>query len=457
MKKIKYIVIILIVIIIIAIISIAISLFNIKSKVNSGEASHYNEVVNDAETQEMLRKRTTIHEVENMDDFFKVVNCVEQYLGMINKMHLQNLSGDAQKELENTMQLSIYNILSQEYIQNNDITKDNVYEYVDNINEKILFIPIKMNVVYSEDESTKRYIVYGIEENLQNQYLKDIYVIINTNESTNTFSVEPLLNNNYTDIEDISIENKPINIEKNDNNQIADLNITDEYISRKYLDYYKKLALGRPDIAYELLDEEYKSKRFGNLENYQNYIQENLNDFDVIQLKEYMVNRYDEYNQYVCKDKYGKLYIFEGQKPTNISIKLDTYTINTDEFIRQYENGSEQVKVQMNLNKFILMINNQDYQAAYNVLDDKFKNNYFTTIDDFKSYVQGKAYKYNNMQIKSFDITGNIYSSEVILTDLTGGEYEDETKGTGGSGYTFEWKFYMQLKEGTDFKLSFEV
>lgn len=457
MKKFKYLLLVLIIIVVIVIIAIVVFLFQRKNELDNTEAGQYTEIANDIETQEIITNRLTLHEVDDIDDFFTVVNCVNQYLGAVNKANIENMGATENEELQNSIKLSIYNILSQEYIQNNGVTQDNVYDHVDDISETIFFVPLKMNVLNSQDDSTKRYVVYGIEENMENTYLKDLYIIININENNETFSVEPILDNQYQDINDIQIDNKAIDIPENDNNLLTEININDEYISQRYLDYYKKLALGRPDIIYDLMDEEYKEKRFGSLEAYEQYIQENINDVKVIQLKQYMVNRYDDYNEYVCRDAYGKLYIFDGRNPMDVSIKLDTYTINTDAFNQQYENGNEQTKVQMNINKFVLMINNQDYQAAYNVLDEDFKSNYFRTIDDFKNYVQLHAYKYNDIEANSFDVTGNVYSCGVTLTDLTGGLYVDESKGTGGSGYAFDWNFYVQLNEGTDFKLAFEV
>ena len=111
----------------------------------------------------------------------------------------------------------------------------------------------------------------------------------------------------------------------------------------------------------------------------------------------------------------------------------------------------------MNLNRFILMINNQDYEAAYSVLDSNFKNNYFKNIEDFEKYIKTYAYRYNNMKINSFDIKGNVYSCSVSLVDASNGVYVDEGKGTGGAGYVYNWNFYMQLGKNYDFTISFEV
>ena len=158
----------------------------------------------------------------------------------------------------------------------------------------------------------------------------------------------------------------------------------------------------------------------------------------------------------MCQDTYGKMYIFNVEKPMDFSLQLDIYTIESDEYKEQYESGNEEIKVQMNVNKFILMINNQDYETAYNLLDENFKNNYFKTLDDFVLYVRNKAYKYNDFEIKSFNANGNVYMCGANLWDLTGGSYVDATKGTSG-GYVYEWTFFVQLGEDKNFTISFGV
>lgn len=456
MKNLKFLIFAIIFIILIVVIILTIMLFY--NKQNVDQDNDYNEIVeNNLENENQINGSLGLHEVDNANTFFEVVNCVNQYLGAVNKSTLENYGNADIDEIRKSVQTNIYNLLSQEYIETEKITENNVYDYVDNIESTIFFIPLKMKVISNQDESVNRYIVYGVEEDLKNTYLRDLYVVVNTDKNNNTFSIEPMLNENYNDIDEIKIDYPDTEILKNENNQIQKLNLNDEYIAQKYLDYYKKLALGRPDIVYELMDDEYKEKRFGSLEIYEQYIDENRDDIKVIQLSQYMVNRDNANEQYICRDGYGKIYIFEEYNPMQLSIQLDTYTIETDTFTEQYDNGDDQTKVQMNINKFILMINNQDYEVAYNVLDDNFKSNYFTTLEEFENYIKTNMYRYNSVNFESFDINGNVYSCTVSLTDLSGGKYVDETKGTGESGYILTWDFVVQLKDNHEFVIAFEV
>ena len=463
MKKIKYLIIgIIVIIVIIITIIIAMDLYNRKE--NPEAYQYYSENAISDETRKKINNRKVLNKVDSTDEFFTTVNCINQYLTSVVKSDATNTNENSTQEAKNGLQKVVYNMLSQNYIADNNITVNNVYNYFGNIDKNIAyFIPLKMNWITSEDATTMldgrttRYIVYGILEDINNNYLKDFYIIVNRDNTNNTFSVEPILNDENKDINDIQLSNEQMEISKNDNNQVTNVIGNDEYVSKQYLDYYKKLALGRPDIAYNLLDEEYRDARFGNLETYEQYINDNRDDVKVIQLSEYMVNRDSNISQYICKDTYGKIYIFEEENPMELSTQLDVYTIESDSYKKQYEEGNEQIKVQMNINKFILMINNQDFQKAYDLLDENFRNNYFPTIDDFKRYLNIEAYKYNNIEVTSFDVNGNTYVCGVSISDATGGSLEDSNKGQGGTGYIFDWIFYVQLGKGEEFNISFNV
>lgn len=451
MKKIKYLIGMTIIAIIII---ITIIVVNKKDSEINSEANQQKVITEDG--KKYVEKITTLHDVDNTQDFFSAMNCVNQYYGAINQSGWSSQDGEeVSKELKNSYIKNICNLLSSNYVTSNNITENNVLSHVENIKETVFCIPLKMKMLTSKDNSTKKYIVYGIQENIQNEYIKDFYIVINIDTNNETFSVDPQIN--AKNIDDISVDNNNVTINKNDGNTFADPNVTDEYVSKQYTDYYKKLALGRPDLAYELMDKDYREKRFGSLEKYKEYIEENSTESKTCYMKQYLVNRDDQKTEYVGKDQYGRLYVFDVVTPTNYTVKLDTYTIETDYFKKEYDTDNAEKKVQMNLNKFILMINNQDWNAAYNVLDNNFKNNYFKTVDEFEKYVKNKAYKYNDMKVLSFETTGNVYTCRVQLTDLTNGVYVDETKGTGGSAYTYDWKFNVKLGDESDFQISFDV
>ena len=94
------------------------------------------------------------------------------------------------------------------------------------------------------------------------------------------------------------------------------------------------------------------------------------------------------------------------------------------------------------------MINTKDYSHAYELLDGTFRNNNFDTLDKFKEYVNENFFDYN------LNTTGN------IDIDNEGSTYIYTTKIKSGVGSAAESKnltIIMQLREGTDFVMSFSL
>lgn len=449
MKKIKYLIISLLVIIII-IVGILITLNNNSQKM---------ELPQEMSTETPLDNSPYNAELQNVTDvseFYTVRNCINTYLDLINTNNSKYYSKEENALIvsENQIKQNILDLLSKEYVEKNNITIKNIDKFIENINESLIYTPLNMKC--KQEYEVAKYLVYGFTMSINNEYKSNFYIIVNIDRHNNTFSIEPL-NEKYNSINDISVGNIQTEIEKNNNNVYVNQKVNAEYICNEYLIAYKRMALVNPSITYEYLDKEYREKRFGSLENFKKYLQEEKDSITNLHLNEYLTNYYKDYIEYACKDDYGKIYIFNVTSPMNYSIKLDTYTITTDKFKTEYEKGNNQTKVQMNINKFVLMLNNQDFDAAYSVLDEDFKKNNFKTKSEFEEYMKNKTYRYNNLEIKNYEESGNTYLVKAELTDLTNGKYVDESKGTGKSGYIYIWDFAMQLKEGTDFVMSFEI
>ena len=164
-------------------------------------------------------------------------------------------------------------------------------------------------------------------------------------------------------------------------------------------------------------------------------------------MKDDIVNYYDDYIEYVCKDQYDNLYIFNEMLPMSFTLKLDTYTITTDKFKSTYAVATDKNKAKMNIDKFFQMINRQDYKTSYNCIADSFKNNYFQNEEKFKQYVKQNFFLYNKISYKNVSDMGNgIYVYTLELFDLTGNKSEKK-----------EVTVIIRLKEELNFEMSFEM
>ena len=359
----------------------------------------------------------------------------------------------------------LYSILAEEFIDDNNITEDNVLDVFSNFLD---YSSYRTKEVYTaaanqggvEDARNVYIYAFGILRKDGNDY--NVYFLIKEDFQNETYNIQIIDKEQYNKAVNDGINNESLElnfeIPNKEYNKIYMVSSSEYDICLKHMEDYKNALLNNPEEAYNMLDEEYRNKRFGSFDEFNKYREEKQETYGKENFTEYLVNYYEDYTEYVCKDMYGNLYIFQEKYPMDYSLKLDTYTLMTEKFKNEYDNGSTQTKVQLNIDKFILMINNQDYKNAYNLLDETFRDNYFKTIEDFENYIKLNMYRYNELQFDSFEVQGNVYVVDVSLT--SNGEYEkynEANKGTGGSGYTFEWEFMVQLKDEYNFSLSFNV
>lgn len=390
-------------------------------------------------------------ETQKVTDFVKfytVVNCVNTYIDVMNVNNARYYGTDENNNYaivvsNEDINKNIYNILSEQYINNKEITVENLKDKTETLEKKAIFVPLKMNVLI--DNVVEKYAVYGFLTDIEYNFIKEIYLYVNLDISNKTFSIEPIENKDIKSIEDIEIINNNKEIEKNDNNTVVEAKISTEYLCQKYMDYYKKMVLVSPKLAYEYLDNDYKEKRFGDYEGFKKYVQDNRDNILRTSLNEYLVDYYDEYSEYVCKDKYGNLYIFDEKGILDFTLKLDTYTITTDKFKETYEKSVDYKKVQMNIDKFFQMINRQDYKTAYSCLAQSYKDNYFKTQEEFEKYVKNNFYTYNKVSYEKYEQKGDkLYIFNIKLEDITGENAEKK-----------DVKIIMQLNDDLDFEMSF--
>lgn len=441
MDKLKKNIIILIVsmIILIIIIILGILLLNKKQEENNNVA------INESDPgEEVDFENSQLHDLTDKNQYYTVRNCINAFIkSLYNDNSIYYLGEEKEEELQKEY---VYNLIDSEYRKNNSITEENVLTKIKTFDEEKLFVPIKMKVL--EKENVYKYVAYGVITNLSNyQDAQEIYIMVNLDNNNNTFSIEPV-NKNYNSIDEINVENENSLIEENDNNSYKVQSVTNEYIANEYFVLYKRLALSDPELLYNMFSNEYKGVRFGSLNEFKNYINNNKEEIMKINMGQYLVDTYDEYTEFVAKDQFGNYYVFdENNSKGDVDIRLDTYTIPTEKFKTEYDKAESEKKVQMNIDKFIQMVNRHDYKTSYNCIADGFKNNYFDTQDKFENYIKNAFFEYNNFEFENIQQKGNnLYTCTVTLTDLTG-----------NSNDTKKITIIMQLNDNYDFKMSFSV
>lgn len=243
------------------------------------------------------------------------------------------------------------------------------------------------------------------------------------------------------------INNKTNEIMVKDINQYNSLNITNNQLVTIYFNEYINEINNNIQEAYNMLDVEYRNKKFSTIEKYKKYIN-NINSIIYnLKLTSYSVDENDEYTEYICKDQYNNVYIFKETSVMQYKILLDEYTHGNEKITQKYANlNKDRDKVIINIDKFFRMINLLDYESAYNLLDKNFKNKNFKTQSEFEKYVNANLFANNTISYESYSKEGSLHIYKLKITDTTEKNKEE-----------IEFKIIMQLKEGTDFVMSFSM
>lgn len=308
---------------------------------------------------------------------------------------------------------------------------------------------LNINNMYVADisASMKIYLVYGSIVNTQEEV--KLMVVLDNNNST--YEIYPQKYVQQNQLENLrsgdTINFSKDSVEKNDFNTFKYKNTDSQTVAMDYFNNYKKLLSNNAEALYNVLDEEYREKRFGSLEDFQQYLNSNREELEGANVSSYLVNNYENYTEYVCKDQYENLYIFRATAVMKYSLLLDTYTITTDEFKQQYQNSSNENKVKLNVDKWFDMINNRDYKNAFNYLDETFRtNNLKNDPNTFEAYMREQYPLHYQVLYGEITERNGTYVQSVKLKDITG---EDSTE--------YMLDIIMQLQDDMNFVMSFTM
>lgn len=447
--------IILIIIGVCVLVIIVLILLLTQRNVNDEYSEINNEILNE-ETSDLDFQEISI--VDNRDDYFMIKSVIDEYL-----IYIKQINGDffidMSRQIESREQ--IIEDIQKDGINAIDSMIDELYKQEMNINsERIKEEALKLK----KDGSYNNNVDYTFRINQMNEITNlsnvNIFIVnaninkIETNfivkTDPNSSSYSLFLNDYIENIENIEnilqdIEKYDVNIDSNDYNLYNYTEITDEIVANYHLQDYISLMYTDIEKAYNLLNQEYKEKRFNDINVFKKYVQDNKENLINSELTKYKVNNYESYVEYVCVDQYERIYTFKDTTIMNFSTLLDDYTIDTEEFIQEYDTASSNIKVGYNINKIAQAMNMNDYQYIYNKLDQNFKNNYFKTLQEFESYMKNTFPSLYSVDFEDSSNEGDILIQDTIFKDM-----ENEQN-------TVQKQIIMKLGEGTDFIMSFNV
>lgn len=437
MKNMKYLI-ILLAIILIFLLVILVAILHKKEETTT-QIEPLNRIEVEAPKESVIR----LERVSSPANFWQVDNFINNFFDYILERNKNEPNNEAACD-----------VLDEAYKSENNITTENVLEFFSQYTKNMVsYTTTNMyeeQYLHSEENINNDIYIEGKIRNEETS--QDIYILVKEDLSNYTYSIQFMNKEKFEELtKQTSIT--PTIIQPKLYNKIDIITVSDYEICLEHFRNYLNILRNNKEEAYELLDKNYREKRFGKYEYFKQYIEENIDYVNRTGFTQYGVNTTKEgEKQYICKDNYGYTYVFTEEYPMKYKLQLDTYTIETDEFIQQYNQVEEDKKAQINIQKFIMMINNQDYTNAYAKIDTTYKQTYFSTQTAFEEYIKENMFKYNNIAIQKNEKIGDTYICTVKLTDLTNGIYKDETK-KDIENYTYN--VVIKLLKGTDFVMSF--
>lgn len=418
MKKLTKIIIVIIIIIVILLILLYI--LRNKEKKNTNNENNQSEIINDEEFE--IKPDENITEVTSTELAFNIKQCIQYFYEYVQDDNYE----------------AVMEVLDTNYVKEKNLNVNNVKNICSNFKNTTYII----NKIHQKEKTIEKplYFVNGEVLDGENYEKKsDLAFTIIIDVEHNAFSIIPeiLNDDNFNYNFDITYDNE------NYYNDYTAKAYTDAEIVDEYFGYYSKLINKNPNEAYNLLDGDYKKYRFNNsIEKYKEYLK-NI-DLQKVYPDKYTIDYTDnDQKEYIVIDKNGFTYIINELSPMNITFKLDTYTIMSDKFKNTYDKGTNENKTSMNVDKWMMMIQNKDFENAYNLLDETFRNNNFGNVENFKQYMNNKYSTALQYQIgNSQQYNGDVYTQKVTITK------ED--------GTTIDTNFVVKLLDNRQFVLSFE-
>ncbi len=342
---------ILVVMMIILIISIIVVIVILKGKIKETDFNNNSVFEQDTSGYEI---QTKLSKITNANLYFAVEKIFNSYFS-----YIEELNGDKMIMFQVESEEVLQNIKQQQQqegikVLNDMISKESSFsEY---LTQSKLIQEGKRYTSYSPRITDISYVekavginVYIIEAKLDG---KDIKLGIKVDSENMTFEILPEgIIENKTNDEIINLVSEKA-IQENENNKFKYNSITNEYIVKRYFNDYITLVQEDVKSAYERLDSEYAKKRFGSFENYQSYINSNIEKIKNLTLSKYQIGKYGDNKQYVCIDSANNYYIFRETSILKYSLLLDTYTVDLPEYTEKYNSSNEQNKVAFCIDKF---------------------------------------------------------------------------------------------------------
>lgn len=111
-------------------------------------------------------------------------------------------------------------------------------------------------------------------------------------------------------------------------NELTPINMNEEQIARKYLAEYTKLLYYDPVLAYDLIEMEYRDKKFENIDKFKEYFNNKFDSkFFNAQVEQLSIKNTAMFKEFHIIDSSDNTYIFREYSIMQYKVIFDSYTI----------------------------------------------------------------------------------------------------------------------------------
>lgn len=254
----------------------------------------------------------------------------------------------------------------------------------------------------TQNQYMSKYYTYGTLTIANGNYTaqtQEIYMILYLTAENKGYKLQTISKEEYLNRTALE-QNDTIEIQEGTYNKFEYEYIDNVKQMENYLEDYSFQIFNNTENSYNLLNTEYKEKRFKDLQAFVQFLNEKQGQLHNIKINQYTVDEENQNKIYKGTDQNGNYYEIIEKSYMNYEIILDNYTM------LDYSNDSDENKIKLSAEKFILMLNSADYTNAYNLLEPSFKQINFPTEQDFINYVKNNFYARNIVASKDLSEDG---------------------------------------------------
>ena len=233
------------------------------------------------------------------DEYISAKQCVTDF-NYITSMLLYKMNNQLEPGDNQDYGQLLINILDKSQVDFLNISKDNLYAYAG-----MYTFVAQTGYKLTGDFDSNTIILYGYRINLSNNTTEDYGYAVRYDTSSKIYSIftyDYLIKKGFNMIvsgQKIELYDSELN--NNGNNNFRFINCNSFDIAQDYLNMFKLNAIYKPELAYKELNSDYATK-FGSVEGFQNYINNNKDKFNSIVLGGCNKLTNDGNDKYVCQD-----------------------------------------------------------------------------------------------------------------------------------------------------------